>query len=77
MSRAEWSGDLKKFHPICEMTADFVLDVLAMHNRSNSKLFLAFDGWGGTDKIQVSLPSNPTVYKVHLDPNSEYALTVR
>lgn len=40
-------ASLRRSHPLCDMPATFVHDVLDMHNRNDSRLFLAYDGQGG------------------------------
>ena len=46
MNIPEWQVNLGNNHPICDMTGSFVSKVLNLHNRTNSKLFVAFDGHG-------------------------------
>jgi len=46
MDTADWQGDLRKHHPLCEMSVDFVKSVMALHDRADRKMFVAFDGQG-------------------------------
>jgi hypothetical protein len=47
MSGSEWKGNLNNNHPICDMTYNFVKDILTMRNISCcSNLFISFDGRG-------------------------------
>ena len=55
MNIPEWQADLGRNHPICDMTGSFVSKVLDFHNRTNSKLFVAFDGKGDiTDYLKLN-----------------------
>ena len=46
MGNKEWTGNLKKAHPLCVMTADFVNETLHLQNKQNDPLFISFDGRG-------------------------------
>ena len=48
MDRVEWTGNLMKNHPLCDMPAEFVNTTLSMHHKSSSqyKMFISFDGRG-------------------------------
>ena len=52
MNIPEWNGNLGNNHPICDMTGSFVSKILELHNRPNSKLFVAFDGHGDISDYQ-------------------------
>lgn len=55
MNIPEWQADLGKNHPICDMTGAFVSKILNFHNKTNSKLFVAFDGRGDvTDYLNLN-----------------------
>ena len=48
MDSPQWEpASLLRSHPLCDMPATFLRDVLTMHNRNHSLLFLAYDGQGG------------------------------
>lgn len=49
MDAPEWKANLYRNHPMCDMTASFASSILAQHNRTNNRLFLAFDGRGGVE----------------------------
>lgn len=52
LHRSEWHGNLHRFHPLCEMSYDFVEDILHMHKRNDSLLFVAHDGRGSVQAYQ-------------------------
>ena len=39
-----WKKDLTKHHPICHMSAEFILETKKLNNQTNSKIFVAHDG---------------------------------
>ena len=67
MDNREWKGDLKKSHPLCEMTGSFVTDALTMHEKQNNKLFVSTDGLSSV----ASLKPLGAVFSTVLDA-SEY-----
>ena len=52
MNNAEWSGNLHKVHPLCEMTASFINDTITMHNVQHNPLFISFDGRGDVKQLK-------------------------
>ena len=68
MNNEEWFGDLKKRHPLCEMTGSFVADTLRMHERNNNTLFISFDGKGNVS----SLKALGAVFSSVLESTTEY-----
>lgn len=42
MNVPEWSGNLRNFHPICNMPISFISETQTMHNRNGSRLFIAW-----------------------------------
>lgn len=46
MDIPDWQGDLRKHHPLCEMSVEFVRSTMALHNRTDKSMFVAFDGQG-------------------------------
>jgi hypothetical protein len=57
MDRIEWKGALHRSHPLCDMSIEFLKSVQQMHNRTDSKLFIAYDGRG---EIQSYIDQNAT-----------------
>ena len=53
MKYREWSGDLNKNHPLCEMSGSFVTEVALMHQRQNNQLFISFDGRGDISNLKA------------------------
>ena len=47
----EWKGNLWTYHPLCNMPSSLVFETLKIHNRSNTKVFVAFDGRGSVDDL--------------------------
>eukprot|EP01031_Cornospumella_fuschlensis_P024708 gene24707-29858_t len=41
-----WQGNLNKNHPMCDMPYEFVQSIVQLHNKNNSKLYVAHDGQG-------------------------------
>lgn len=61
MNHPSWHGNLKFYHPICEMPASFALSTIKINNRSSTKYFLAYDGRGSIDdyiSLNTTLSSN-------------------
>jgi hypothetical protein len=56
MNDAEWKGNIRAAHPLCEMQASFVLETIKLNNRSSdhTKLFIAFDGRGDVSDYKKS-----------------------
>jgi hypothetical protein len=54
MHRSEWTGNLNRAHPLCDMPYEFVHEIITMHNRNHSKLFVAFDGRGNVDLYRAN-----------------------
>lgn len=46
MNISDWQGDLRRHHPLCEMSVEFVKSTMALHGRAEKNLFVAFDGQG-------------------------------
>eukprot|EP01032_Pedospumella_encystans_P011231 gene11231-13070_t len=46
MDSPEWSADLTKLHPLCQLSYDFVNRTMAIHGRADRPLFVAWDGQG-------------------------------
>lgn len=46
LNHSEWQGDLRRHHPLCEMSLDFVKSTMALHGRKGNDMFVAFDGQG-------------------------------
>ena len=53
MNNSEWSGDLNKKHPLCEMSGSFVTDVVHMHQKQNNQFFISFDGRGDISTLKA------------------------
>ena len=53
MKNKEWSADLRKKHPLCEMSGSFVTEVVSMHQRQNNQLFVSFDGRGDVSTLKA------------------------
>lgn len=77
MSHPEWHGNLRKAHPLCDMTYSFVWSTLSMHHRNASKLFVAYDGSGDVSDY----PSHHAVFtsilskqhpEIHLNLDYKY-----
>jgi hypothetical protein len=49
MNNIEWTYNLRAHHPLCSMTVDFIKDIQSLHNRSNDKIYIAFDGNGDVE----------------------------
>jgi hypothetical protein len=45
----EWKGSLEKDHPLCSMPLHMVLAIQELRHRTNSSLFVAFDGQGDVE----------------------------
>lgn len=45
LNHSVWNQNLAKFHPLCEMTYEFVNEIIKI-NFQESKIFVAFDGKG-------------------------------
>ena len=54
MDRVEWTGNLMKNHPLCDMPADFVNTTLTMHHKESPqhKMFISFDGRGDVTALR-------------------------
>ena len=46
LNHSEWQGDLRRHHPLCEMSLDFVKSTMALHGCQGRNIFVAFDGQG-------------------------------
>jgi hypothetical protein len=55
MGRPEWRGNLRKSHPLCNMAADFVLDIMKLNHRNpqHSQIFVSFDGRGDVNDLKA------------------------
>jgi hypothetical protein len=72
MDHILWSGNLRQYHPLCVMPAGFVLATMAMHNRTNQKIFLAFDGNGDiSDYIKLNTVFSSQIDKSHHHKHTE------
>jgi len=49
MNHPSWNGNLRNYHPICEMPSSFALNTIAINNRSSHHYFIAYDGRGSVD----------------------------
>ena len=69
MDRVEWTGNLMKNHPLCDMPADFVNTTLAMHHKESPphKMFISFDGRGDV----TALRNMGAVFSTVLDGSSD------
>ena len=69
MDRAEWTGNLMKDHPLCDMPAEFVNTTLTMHHKESSqhKMFISFDGRGDV----TALRNMGAVFSTVLDDASD------
>ena len=69
MDRVEWTGNLMKDHPLCDMPAEFVNTTLTMHHKESSqhKMFISFDGRGDV----TALRNMGAVFSTVLDDASD------
>ena len=69
MDRVEWTGNLMKNHPLCDMPADFVNTTLTMHHKESPqhKMFISFDGRGDV----TALRSMGAVFSTVIDDASD------
>jgi len=67
MDRVEWTGNLMKNHPLCDMPADFVNTTLTMHHKESHKMFISFDGRGDV----TALRNMGAVFSTVLDDASD------
>ena len=64
MDRVEWTGNLMKNHPLCDMPADFVNTTLTMHRKESPqhKMFISFDGRGDVTALRSMGAGNSDDY---------------
>ncbi len=67
MTHTEWNNNLRKNHPLCDMSYSFVLETLKMHHRESSKLFVAYDTYGGCEDYKAAGAVFSSVLKDHSD----------
>jgi hypothetical protein len=65
MNHPEWNNNLRKNHPLCEMSYSFVTETFKMHHRENSKLFVAYDGLGNCNEYVAGGSVFSSVLKNH------------
>lgn len=53
MDSPEWHGDLRRSHPLCEMSLDFVKRTMALNGRADRSLFVAHDGQGDVTSYKM------------------------
>jgi hypothetical protein len=46
LTHPAWWGDIKRYHPICEMPASFAIGTMKLNQRAGQKIYVAYDGRG-------------------------------